>query len=340
MSISYIKMLMNFDDSTLYDSISQTFFSVINSGSNTSIDITGLGYQMKQEQYLLGTDIPVDIDSSGFAISFWHYPINPGSVLSTDGQTLETLRMPVLTFAESNTDFNNTVIAIYENTNIDGTSKIEFRIFSFDEYGALDSQYVAYSTSYDVLKSHHFLFNISVEKGEIQIYIDGILSALSGVSGLLPSTFEHDFLDVGINKIYEQNYDYNLASNNGIIDDIGFFNIQFDAESILPQLINKGLDDFADIDLKNQEDFLQSTLLDDPTTIKVNAMIDDMSYVYLARNDGRILFGSPLLWESRRVFSNKNEEDNLNEFVITETDPQPGQIVNGFLEIKDSIIRL
>jgi hypothetical protein len=181
---------------------------------------------------------------------------------------------------------------------------------------------------------------MSLEKEEVQILIDGVESSLNNPTGTLPSSFEYSAIDVGINRIMEDSYDYNIANNFGIIDDIGFFNLQFDVESILPKLINEGLEEFADIDLRDREEFFQSNLFDDPTTLKVNAMIDDMSYVYLARNDGKILFGSPLLWESRKVFSDGNEDALLNDFVITEDSPISAVVQNGFLEIKDSIIRL
>ena len=340
MYVSYIKMLMDFNDSTLYDPVSQQFWVAVNSGTSTSVILSSLGYHMNQEQYLTARDIPIDIDSSGFAFSFWLYPANPGLVQNPINGEFESLRMPVIIFSDTVGNFDTTFLSVYENTNSDDTNKIELKIWSYDEYGAVDTFYTVYSDSYDELMSHHFLFNISVEKDDIQMYIDGELSSLNDSSGSLPSSFDHTVFDVAVNKIFETAYDYNLSNNLGIIDDIGFFNLQFDAESILPKLINEGIEEFADLDLRNKEDFLQGNVFDDPTTLTVNAMIDDMSYVYLARNDGKILFGSPLLWESRKVFSDNREESLLNDFVITETDPSPAEIVNGFLKITDSIIRL
>ena len=307
MYVSYIKMLMNFDDSTLYDPVSNKFFIAVNSGTDTSVDINSLGYQMKQTQSLICRDVPVELDSSGFSFCFWLYPINPGQVQSAESSGLETLRSPVIVFADVLTDFSMPLISVYENTNEDGTNKIELKITAYDPSGSESNVYTVYSDSYSELVSHHFLFNICTEKDEVQIIIDGVESALNDQTGSLPTNFHHQYFDIGINKITENNYAYNLANNTGIIDDIGFFNMQFDSESILPKLINEGLEEFADLDLRNVEDFVQPNLFDDPTTLKINAMIDDMSYVYLARNDGRILFGSPLLWESRRLFSDINE---------------------------------
>lgn len=346
MYVSYIKTLMDFNDSTLYDPVSQSFWTTVNLGDDNAVTISSLGYHMNQKQYLAGKDINVDTNSSGFSFGFWLYPVNPGQVQNPATGLFKTLRMPIVIFSDTSGIFDETFLSVYENTNTDGTNKIELSIWSYEPSGAISTLYTVYSDSYKELMSHHFFFNISVEKNEIEIYIDGELSVLNDETGSLPSSFEHTAFDIAINKIYETKYAYNLSNNLGVIDDFGFFNLQFDAESILPKLINEGLEEFADLDLRNKEDFLQGNIFDDPTTLTVNAMIDDMSYVYLARNDGKILFGSPLLWESRKVFSDSREDDLLNDFMITEasTDPivtpEPAVVENGFLQITDSIIRL
>lgn len=339
MYVSYIKFLMDFNDSTLYDPVNQQFWETENTGTDASVTISSLGYHMKQTQYLKASNISVDTDSAGFSFCFWLYPVNPGQVQPPAGGVLESLRMPVIIFSDTLGAFDSTFLSVYENTNTDGTNKIELKIWSYDEYGAEETVYTAYSDSYTELVSHHFFFNVSVEKDEIQIYIDGVLSPLTEL-GSLPSSFDHIAFDVGVNKIVETSYNYNLSNNLGVIDDIGFFNLQFDAASILPKLINEGLEEFADLDLRGKEDFIQSNVFDDPTTLTVNAMIDDMSYVYLARNDGKILFGSPLFWQSRKVFSDSREEGVLNDFIITESEGSAATIMNGFLQITDSIIRL
>lgn len=358
MYVSYIKMLMNFNNSTLLDPVSGVFFQAVNAGSDSSINISDSGYHMRQDQHLVGRSITIDTDSSGFSFSFWLYPVNPGQVLNPSSSTLESLRMPVLIFSDALGDFEQVILSVYESTNADGTNRLELKVISYEPSGAIDNQYVAYSESYETLLSHQFFINISAEKNEVQIFIDGEESTLNDITGTLPTSFEYSSMDVGINKIAESSYAFNLANNYGIIDDIGFFNLQFYAESVLPELINEGLETFADLTLRNNESFFQGSLFDDPTTLTINAMIDDMSYVYLARNDGKILFGSPLLWESRRVFSDSREGDILDETMITEmvtqedvnVDPDddittvvtstPAAIVNGFLEITDSIIRL
>jgi len=341
MYVSYIKMLMDFNDTTLYDPASERIWQVTNNGDDTSVTLSGLGYHMKQTQYLSVRDVPVDTDSSGISFGFWLYSINPGQVQEYADGSFQPLRMPVVIFSDTTGDFHDVLLSVYEVTNSDGTNKIELKLWLDDPSGSVDTGYTVNSDSYDTLMSHHFFFNISVEKASnpIEIYIDGVPSSLNNEQGSLPLAFDYAFLDVAINKIYENDYAFNLSNNIGIIDDFGFFNLTFDAESVLPKLINEGVAEFADLDLRNKEDFIQSTLFDDPTTLTVNAMIDDMSYVYLARNDGKILFGSPLFWESRRIFSDSREDALLDDFIVTDGG-QSAKVENGFLKITDSIIRL
>jgi len=339
MYVSYIKMLMDFNDSTLYDPVSQQIWQAANTGDDTSITLSSLGYHMKQTQYLYERDVVVDISSSGFSFGFWLYPVNPGQVQGPTSGSLQSLRMPVVIFSSTAGDFNDVIMSIYEVTNSDGTNKIELKLWTYDPSGSVSTEYTVYSDSYEVLMSHHFFFNISVETNNVEMYIDGVLSSLNSATGTLPSSFDHTLLDVAINKIFENDYAFNLSNNLGIIDDFGFFNLAFDEESVLPKLINEGVEEFADLALRNKEDFIQGTLFNDPTTLTVNAMIDDMSYVYLARNDGKILFGSPLFWESRRVFSDSREDALLNDFVTTDGGDE-ATVVNGFLKITDSLIRL
>ena len=58
-----------------------------------------------------------------------------------------------------------------------------------------------------------------------------------------------------------------------------------------------------------------------------------MNNVYLGRNDGKILEGSSLLWDVRKIYSNLNEVDLVDS--LDEND-----IVNGFLKINNKMVRL
>ncbi|MCD6435970.1 MAG: hypothetical protein J7L15_06235, partial [Clostridiales bacterium] len=89
---------------------------------------------------------------------------------------------------------------------------------------------------------------------------------------------------------------------------------------------------------KNRDFYDFNILFNDPDIVKVNSVINDVGFIYLARNDGKILRGSPLFWESRKVYSNNDESLVLNETVSDQADK--AVVDNGFMKIKKSIVRL
>jgi len=77
--------------------------------------------------------------------------------------------------------------------------------------------------------------------------------------------------------------------------------------------------------------------MNDPSTVTVTSAVDDMSYIYVGRNDGKILCGSPLFWECRKMYSDNNEALNIDLSNNAEDD---NSVSDGFLKIKNKIIRL
>ena len=73
----------------------------------------------------------------------------------------------------------------------------------------------------------------------------------------------------------------------------------------------------------------------------MTSSVNDMSYVYLGRNDGKILRGSPLLWESRKDYSNEKEADILNVVYYSGSlVVDSNNVSEGFLTLKDKVIEL
>ena len=71
--------------------------------------------------------------------------------------------------------------------------------------------------------------------------------------------------------------------------------------------INNGLLYVVD-DIFTNTDIVKSNIyINDPEMITINSMIDDLSYIFVGRNDGKIMRGSPLFWETRRSFSDEEE---------------------------------
>ena len=71
--------------------------------------------------------------------------------------------------------------------------------------------------------------------------------------------------------------------------------------------------------------------MNDPETITINSMIDDLSYIFVGRNDGKIMRGSALFWETRKTFADIEEYS---------TGGLPGSPVGGFLSLNNTTIRL
>ena len=110
-------------------------------------------------------------------------------------------------------------------------------------------------------------------------------------------------------------------------------NVINNSEMDMQRVINDGIEYLVDDNYTNLHIEKSSIYFNDPDTITVTSFIDDMSYIYLGRNDGKILRGSPLFWETRRIFADDGEEDilGLSSEDITSY---------GFLELKDKNIRL
>jgi hypothetical protein len=75
-------------------------------------------------------------------------------------------------------------------------------------------------------------------------------------------------------------------------------------------------------------------------------MIDDLSYIFIGRNDGKIMRGSPLFWETRKSFSDEEEYNSggiPKELQGTVVKDANGKIIEdntGFLVLNKNTIRL
>jgi len=316
MFINDLKLLLKFDTDSLYEEISQTYMTA--QGDDQVVDTGSTnGYLMKNYQYLLGDNFfrgySLNISNS-FTIGFWLYPYNPGLTTNLSTNDVESVSMPVLSFNDISSA-DNSIITITENTTSSGKNNLKI---SF-----VNSSYSAISEDYDP-SIWHFLW-IAYNGSSLDVYIDGNLQTLSSISGTLPSSIEGSKLDLYINHSVE-GYAYNITKNKAYIDDIFVFNVYNTSLTDMQRVINYGIDYIIDDTLTDNRFGGYGIYFNDPDTITVNSSIDDMSYIYLGRNDGKILRGSPLFWEVRKVFSTKKENDLVDES-------------NGFLKIKDSIVR-
>lgn len=337
MNIGSLKILIKFNTEYLFEEVSSTYLTVntdeISPSNNTGGGIAtllpdGAGYVMTDDQYLLGTGVAnggyIVGASNQITIGFWLYPVNYGLVINPSGNT-ESMSMPLLTLADSST--HSQVIKLREHTSEDNENYL-----TVDFNG---SDYILTSDVYAANMWHYVWLACDRLSGNFNIYIDG-KAANSSKVGNSSTVVSSEHMDLYIN-FSQEGYAYNMAKNYGYIDDIFVLNEAVTNGTDMQNVINNGIDYLIDTSFRTKITDGYNIYFNDPTTITINSIVDDMSYVYLGRNDGKILRGSPLFWETRKVYMNKNEGEVLG---LTPLELEDNGIQSGTLELKNTTIRL
>ena len=322
MLISDLKLLLRFNSTSLFEEVSQTNMVAL---GGSAIPIVGdSGYVMQDSQYLVGEGVSasgfnLDITNS-MTMGFWLYSSDSGiAVNETTGET-SSIEKSLFDFVAVDSALSS-VFKITEHTSESGDNYIKIDI---------GGDYQASSEEYTTSQWHYFW--IVYTSSALYIVIDGTEQTLQNETGSIPSSI------FGINLYLYVNhnlngYSWNVAKNTGIIDDIFVLNISDRNEQNIQRAINDGIKYIVDDNYTATNIDKQSVYFNDPETITISSLIDDMNYVFVGRNDGKIMRGSPLLWEVRRVFSNEEEVEDLG------LDPIES-LSNGFLKINNEIIRL
>ena len=331
MLVNDLRFLMRFNTSSLYEEVSQTYMSLLGGEASPQI-ISGGGYAMQNTQYLVGEGIgfsgySLNIDDA-MTLGFWLYPVNPG--MATDATTGNAvgITMPLIDFNDIGSG-DISIINLTETTTIDEKNYLTVS-FNGEAYSASSETYAS--------GRWHF-FWIVYHAGTLEIYVDGSQHILQDVTGSIPGTLNASNLDVYINHSLN-GYAYNIAKNYGYISDIFVFNTISRNVSYIQRAINDGIEYIVDDTFTDTYIEKASIFSDDPTTITVTSAVDDMSYVYLGRNDGKILRGTPLLWESRKIYSGSQEADLLDLIYYNVLTIDSNNVSGGFLTLKDKIIEL
>ncbi len=336
MNIGSLKILIKFSNEYLFEDVSSTYLAV-NSDEVSPSDAVGggiptilpggAGYVMKDDQYLLGAGIGNNGYNVGITnqmtVGFWLYPINHGLATSSGG-VVESISMPLLTLTDSST--YSQIITIREHTseNSENYLTVDFN----------SSDLVLTSSNYDSDLWHFVMLSCDRVRGSFSISIDGKDESISKIGNLF-TTVSAVHMDLYVNFSHE-GYAYNMAKNYGYIDDIFVMN-EIISHRDMQTVINDGIDYLVNTNFNIKEVEGYSIYFNDPTTITINSIVDDMSYVYIGRNDGKILRGSPLFWESRKVYADENEADMLG---LTEKELVDNKVEDGFLKLKNTTIRL
>ena len=329
MYINSLKMLLKLDDASLYEEISATYASEIANGSVVSPNILddGAGYVMQDDQYMFGNGLTNNGYNLGVStdmtLGFWLYPNNYGFASHPTTGVAESITMPLLSLLRSSDDYS--LLVVEEHTDSDNEN---FLSLSFN-----DGAYVANSENYEAGMWH--MVWLTYDGSLIKLYLDGVLHTLSD-TGSLPPSISASLVDLYVN--YRSSYTYKIAKNNGYINDIFVLDVANDTIADIQKVANNGIESLVNTDVNTKSIDSYNIYYNDPETITITSFIDDMSYVYIGRNDGIIMRGSPLLWEVRKSYADDNEEDLLE--LTTSQKENNGISSNGFLEIKSAMVRL
>lgn len=335
MNIGSLRLLIKFDSIHLFESVSSTYLAVnadevspssVVGGGDPTLLPDGAGYVMEDDKYLLGAGI----GNNGYnmsitdqmTIGFWLYPINHGLTTSPSG-VVESISMPLLTLANSST--YAPVVKFREHTAEDSENYLTIE-FNGSEFTLTSNNYTA--------NLWHYIW-LECDRGSFSINIDG-KDETSSTTGDSSTNISSTHMDLYINFSHE-GYAYNMAKNYGYIDDIFVLNEVVSNNKDMQTVINNGIDYLVDTNFNTKIIDGYSIYFNDPTTITINSVVDDMSYVYIGRNDGKILRGSPLFWESRKIYADENEVEVLG---LTEEELEDNVVQDGFLKLKNTTIRL
>jgi len=330
MLVSDLKLLLRFNTTSLFEEVSQT--TLFKTGSSSIVVMPeGGGYTMQNDQYLFGDGIAsagynLDISNS-MTMGFWLYSVNPGLAINPNNSSPTSIEMPLLDFVDTGSAVSS-IIRLTEHTAVTGNNYLKVTI---DGYSASTEQYTP-------LVWHHFWIVYSADS--LRLYVDGVENVLQEETGSYSASIPGSFLNLYVNHSLD-GYAWNVAKNYGIIDDIFVFNIVNLNVSDIQRVINDGVEFLVDDVYTDSYIDKSAIYFNDPGTITITSLIDDMSYIFIGRNDGKILRGSPLLWETRRTFSNLDEINtfsNLNNNDIANLRAESSG--TGFLRLFDQIVRL
>jgi len=328
MFIDSLKFFVRFSDTTMLEEVSQTSLTAF--GDNLTAVTSLSGYLMQNDQYLFGDGLSSNGYNSSitdeYTLGFWLYPVSPGLAVESGTGNLVSIEMPVIAFVDGSSA-EHSIIEITEHTQNSGNNSLKV-----SERGG----YSAFSEEYEPNKWHHFW--ITRNANGIQIFVDGVENTLQNESGTFSSSLVEgleSLLYVYVNHSLD-GYGETIAKNGGVIDDILLLNVRNKSQSDIQRIINNGVLYVVD-DIYTETNITKSDIyMNDPDMITVNSMIDDLSYIFVARNDGKIMRGSPLFWETRKSFSDDEEYESGRISTSLKGDGSN----DGFLVLNKNTIRL
>jgi len=323
---SNTKFLMRFDDDTLIEEVSGALFNVGGSGSVVVDD----GYQMQEGQYLYKSNYAFGI-TTAFTLSFWFKPTKAGVAINTSN-VLQDMYMPLIlvgTGIASGSNYELSVERIRVRQVIEEDYRVKVNIRLTANY-TIES-----SVSLDPDVWHHVVLRYRGSPSLVELYIDGAQDSTPTTSGPVPANVSASTAAVWINKPSGSS-GYDVLYNRGQIKDICFRNTvsSSDFAADVKKIINSGIDFIVDSSYANLAEAEYALLFDDPAAVKLTDFYSDGTSMFVARTDGKLLQGAPLLWEVRKNFANLAEDNVLKKF------GSGVEVTDGNLSITNGTVRL
>jgi hypothetical protein len=323
------KFFVPFSRDSLVDVASGTDLS--SAGSQVVVAVDDDGYRMKPNQYLFAKDVDLQITTAmslGFVFSSNDY----GMARNPNTGQLSPLRVTLLesgpgVYDETDGSYlpSADYLLVYESSVAGNKNRLVVTLYS-----ASLSPYTVTTDYYSAGQVHHVWVAWNGSSGDFKVWIDGKIQSLSA-TGSVPASTLLSTAGVWINRLFlSPNYD--VASHDGILAELYFANEYLDDDEFIQKVVNQGVGSAADVEESDYHESVFPLFFDDPAGVKVTAACHDGTAVYVARTDGLILEGNPVVWGSRRDFRYAKEDS----FVET-----PGAVYdNGFLKITSGMVSL
>jgi hypothetical protein len=297
------------------------------------------GWQMSDTTYI-GINNSITL-SSAMTIGFWLNSVNPGVVTNPTSKATVPLLMPLMSKASftgtTNINSSTWTFIMWEETQIDGTNIMKVAL-----QGLVNTTSVyctLYSSPYDVGVYHHFWIVYSGGSvPSLRLFVDTVEDYSSTIYGTIPAQLSMNSATFSINNSV-LGPSYQIARNQGIIDDLAIFSSVKDDTATIKEAANNGIAYIAVSEQVGTVEVDQAAVFDDPGTAQINAVYPSRGRLYIARSDGQLRRGDKLLWQSRKDFSQNAEIEYVTSIVKKATDGT-ATISDNSLSITDAVVRL
>ena len=319
--ITSSKLFLEFDDATLTEEVDSSQF--LQQGDSFLL-ADGGGWNMNRSAYLYLSPAVLSL-SSAFSIGFWLRPSFPG--LAASGSSTLPMRISLIDYGvgvvdSSGVSISAPLLRLVEEATANASHRLAI-VFG-------DVAYKAVSETYSTEMWHHFW--IVYDGSSLLVFIDGVASTVTVVSGSLPASISGETGIFSLNRLaFSPAAD--ILNNTGDLDDVCVMNAAEAKATSVQRIINQGFRSYADTTKSAIVELDWTSTVDDPVAVRTNGVYDNGSTVLSVRSDGKMMQGMPLFWTSRRRFADPAEGDAIetSENIVLE---------NGFLKISEGKITL